>query len=684
MGLFDADPEVARRRALVFWAISGIPLITGLLQGIGAILGSPIGGWPAIGYLASEIHEIEIFRLMSLVGEDQPVLVATLFVLTGLAWAGFGFTLMKDKIDFLGYAFDDVRSGMTALSGILYGILFIGVFGHLIFANVSLAQRSVLFVLPGIAICFIILARGICPDREATLRVIDAKKSAEDHLEDFETLMSQRFGGESIFDRIKELPEFNSTSISDAERRWSKFKNTTDVEKNESISKDEAIQIEEDVKSLSPSETVDKIEDEIRESLSEYTSDRYGSINIKTPFGIEYNKDNITDEVSINDNLNNQNNKVNIKDAGSELSSMIKDREISIEDALDSLNRLEQSIFGTDNEVCISFPNKLISGTSLSESVNATEASNDIHRVVNDNEITYETAAKLFSIIESELKDREGFIPETRYHEADITAKIYEAEAGIKTFEQTLENQFGPNIQRNLEHIYLDNERDSPEPLSTVVDVREYIEAAKDRLEDFRFNAAERKANAAADLAGELVEITTSFDIVQGYAKQGKKKTSLPDPNQTQYNVYNHSVLQRIKPGFRLDYDVSLNIDENAGEVQFEYGSSKDKTGTSGDEGRADAKLILDKLYDLARRNDQDIGDGELVASTDGGVIPSVYVSSASLKYLRDFCNENDRFHGGFQITDRNDRIIIQSADGHTIEWTLKNLTEKFDTWRLD
>ena len=285
---FDLD------RSSGAWFVAGVPLVVTFFQTVFALL-----DWTTesagIATLLEPVLAIDVVFEAAEVFKDRPALVVSLFILITGAWAAQGTaTFVKQH--------RDAAFAAAGLAGVLYLVLFFGVYSPLFGQGLPTGQLVGFFLIP-------ILATGLVVASALTYdwseEVLDEVAGEVGTLES--TLSERRSTFETEYDaRIGDLSGIEPIAPTGVER--AREQRAAFVDDCDSIAEalDDLREVRDPdaaratinelsgrVESLDPEETVDRIADGLRTRLVSGIRTEFGSVQFRSRFGERYRTSNL-------------------------------------------------------------------------------------------------------------------------------------------------------------------------------------------------------------------------------------------------------------------------------------------------------------------------------------------------------------------------------------------------------
>lgn len=286
------------RRSLSAWGAAGVPLLVTLCQALMALLGYTSRS-VGIAPIVEPVLSISVLFEAAVVFKSNSALVLGLFVLIAVAWGAEGVSMFRFERRTAAY-------GAATLSGVLFFILFFGVYAPLFTADVPSGQLVMFGLIPIAASGAMGYAAQTYPweaslDRQTTVTLGHLEEKLDDATEEYASAFDRRLPPEALDSLANVAPDI----VAEARQSRREFESTStelreQIDKCRSMSPDrrnaDIAEIERQITSLSPAARVDETVGSVRDRLAEVVRADFTDVAVESPYGTPYQMVNLPTE----------------------------------------------------------------------------------------------------------------------------------------------------------------------------------------------------------------------------------------------------------------------------------------------------------------------------------------------------------------------------------------------------
>lgn len=631
-------PYSSKRYSWLAWAVAGAPILAGFVQALATLSGSEVNRFPVLGAVASALHSVEVFRVASVTFVERSTLIIWLFVAITVTWLVLGAALW-DRFDRLGDQSDFLRAGVAGFSGLLYFVLFFGVYGGLLTQGLPAIQVAGFFSTPFLVTMLTLGAVVLTPNAGPGVDLSEAHRNAEAAERTFRDGFHARVG-ESTFDELRDaVSEEYHADVRTAEEYATAFREkcreiTEECERLQSaggsVDAERAANLRSRSEALAPERQLTEIEDRLRTVVADYLDDEYGELTERSRYGQTYDLVNERHSIYLPSELDDAlsgGTEIHIDNIRPRLTDAIRSGDLSAKQSLRAVKAVDEAIEGED-----------------------------------------------------------GLVSTVREREAEFAAVANDAEEIVDEVVDGFDRRFDPAVAAELRRTYVDG-RGS---VTGVPEIEDALVEGRRALHDCRFSTAIEHAERAERMAEELRQSVDEIWTVSGRIRDGRDRFRFPDTTSFEYGFFEPSLFDRLAPAFRDAHGASLDVDASNEEIRVSYGGvgpsgdgAQDGDGATG--GRddqstlavADAKHILGKVSEAAESD----AASESTVKLNLGTVRDTFVTDAALETLRRFFDDQEELIESASVADGTNYVSVTAADGQHISVCTDSLIEAFRDW---
>lgn len=617
----------------VLWIFAGIPVIISVFQAVGALAGIIWARVPVIGALASGIHSIDAFAKARLVFFDQQALLSFLFLLIGISWIVFGATLWP-SVSNLGDRADRLRSATAALSGILYFILFIGIYSTLI-GEIGTLSLIGFFSIPFIVTAAILGSWLIYPRQGPIQDLEQAAELVSAHLETFESDVEKLVRSRTL-NKLRELHPEGDVIVNGYEQQVRDFREDLEALEEEikqeraspPVTADRAASLKLRASSIDPEAEIDSLRQEILDTVDDRIRQEYDDFSIRSSLGGEYGVVNYQSSIYLPPDLS--------------------------------------TIFGGDTS-----------------EIHIEEIGPTVQQAIENGDISPDSAVELLAVIEEEFEAIADAIEEK---ESEFTATNQAIVKKLDELESRLSEDWAPPLANELERIYFPSPARQGSPVEGIENkqsILETISEAEEALHRCLFEEAHATIDQAAQAASDLEILLEDLWLVNGEIEAGDETVDLPSPAEYETQVVSDKVYRQLARPLGQVHNVDVTVDEVGNQLLVNHDGSvggSQSQHTSGSEALIeDVDYILGVLQERAAVDSEQASEGAVEVNIEKD-IPDVFVTEEALACLREYLDDKDEV-GRYSVAGNNDYIELEAANGETIDRCVDGLRNEFENW---
>lgn len=638
MGEFSTETNKSKFLAIGGWTIAGFPIIASAFQAISHMIGVEVANWPLIGILADFVHNFEIFRLMSLAFESPEPVVLLLFVLITISWGVLGLSLFRPTTTLVNYS-EGFHRSTSIVTGLIFSLLFAGVYWNLWDRTLSFAQRTLLVFFPIGVLSGLYVSYWAQP-RTSGYRLLDeAEEAVMRERDKFESASS---GLRSAINRLHpEFPEdvdVDSLLATRKERAFNDVLTKIEDYRDRSMTKGEreiaARELHtQEVEGLDGSQEYQDIESNARSELARAYRDAYANTTIKSErFEEEFELMN--------------------RDAYRSF-----DVRASSEWSTISLNGLD--------EVADSFVDEVEDIEEVIEMINATAEHFD---------------------------GEDGIRKDLEQQEAEFVEIHDDVINHLENVEERFE-KLPPKVGDRLKEIYLHGRVPGYDTIAKIHSKYGGEEGKLDKaVTDFHrclFSDSTHSAKEARAMAEHLDNVTGFIEHLVRASEQGVTGVDVPDLSHTSYRYFDHGLIEN-EIANRID-GVRLTCHWDESRIGLKYtDSDRPEYGTgskipSEDQESEDGEIQESRLKRGVEHVLNGITSGELGSRDDNLIaiqksdIAEIYRENRVIERTADHLDEQNDLIEGVKRNSLPEHLEFRLADGTDFRQSMKEVTNRFE-----
>jgi hypothetical protein len=611
------------------WLVAGIPVIAGLLQGIGAFFEFSWSEQPMFGPVADWLHSFEPFRIASSIAVEQEALIALLFIQVGICWALFGMTLVSRVANY-GEFIDGLRSGTAFLIALLYVNLFVGVYWDVV-GEVSGASLIIFFSIPFLVLGGIVAAWHLYQPRGPIQDLQRARNTLDNHISTFDNerrqsikpgldFLSSLGGGERQIRGINdELDQYRNT-LTDLKQ------DVDDELESPPVSAARAQKLRIQAEEMNPTNRLQDYRARITGSVVDLMKKETGNFSKTSRYGEKYSLVNHPKGPTIY--------------LPAESANRVGKQEVN----LGELDQFIDSIVKNDR--------------------------------VSDDELfnLLRALGEKYNTIASDIDEKEETFDD----------RVQTIHSRLTEFEDALENNFAAPISNELSKIYNpSNMRDNPEHVVTSKSTKEKIRDARDELHDCHFDAAFEILDEAEQTSEDFLLLLEDLERIESQLRRNETSIRLPSPEAYERNVVSQQVLDKLRTAIRKAHNREVNQSNDT--LELDYGDVSQTPPTPSGGSTDDSEILIEDAETVLNRIRLKTNQGN--EQTDEHAV-AVHKDDLT-PYLRrdEVLNFVDRFLAqrpeisSSSVSDENEYIEIKTKSGRQINRVLEKLPSKFADW---
>ena len=626
-----AGSDESEKWAKGLWIVAGIPVIAGLLQGIGAFFGFSWSEQPMVGPVVDWLHSFDPFRIASSIAVEQEALIALLFIQVGICWALFGMTLVSRVANY-GEFIDGLRSGTAFLIALLYVNLFVGVYWDVV-GEVSSTSLVIFFSIPFLVLAAIVAAWHLYQPRGPIQDLQRARNTLEQHISNFDNerrqsikpgldLLSSLGGGERQIRGISdELDQYRNT-LTDLKQ------DVDDELESPPVSAARARKLRIQAEEMNPTDRLRDYRARITNSVVDLMKKETGNFSKTSRYGEEYS-----------------------------LVNHPKGPTIYL--PAESANRVGK------------------------QEVNLGKIGQFIDNVVNNDRVSDDELFDLLRVLGEKYNTIASDIDEK---EATFDERVQTIHSRLTEFEDALENNFAAPISNELSKIYnpsnMRDKSDNPEVL-TIKATKKKIRNARDELHDCHFDAAFEILDEAEQTSGDFLLLLEDIERIESQLRQNETSARLPSPETYERNVVSQGVLDELRTAIRQAYNCEVTQSNNT--LELDYGDVPQTPPTPPRESTDDSELLIEDAETVLNRirlktnrgNEQT--DEHAVTVHEDDLTPHLRRDEV-LNLVNQFLSQRPEISSS-SVSDGNEYIEIETKRGRPVDRVLEKLPSKFADW---
>lgn len=634
----------SKKTVFFLWFITGIPVFTGLLQGLAAFIGFSWSDLSVVGWLAELVHTYEPFRDASSMPMDEGALIALLFIQVGVCWVLFGLTISsRFGIANYGKLSDGIRSGTAFLIALIYFNLFVGVYGGIIgeFSTLTLIP---FFSIPIIVVGAISGAWYLYQPRGPIQDIQRAKAQIDEHIRDYKN------GVRNLQTGIDFLEETEADShqvqgidneIQQYGEELEEIRNQIKQEMNsESISASSARTLLIRTQEQNPESKLREFRSRIMNYVVDLMKKEHGNFAKVSRYGKEY-----------------------------ELVSHDKGPTIYLDPHVADLVGKQE--------------------------INLGEISDSIDRVVDDAEIDSEDLFDFLQSLGEEYREISADIDEK---EELFETRRDSVKTDLNGFEKDIRERFPNEISTELRRIYYPTNLDGDpliETIRTARDVESYIDRAKNALHKCDFDEAFRLVDEAQTVVDDYHLFLEDLSTVTAQLHQGEELITLVPPDDYDSEIVNQELYERLEKPIQDAYEVDIRLSDDQLSVEYadtpDEGVATTKNKTKTDDPAIlieDGESVLNQVRLAAKSEGEQVDEHAITVNKND--LPEHLQREELLETLEAFLHEQPKISNASLIgKDKNfhgseNMIELNTNQEYPIRRVLEELPAKYANWVQD
>lgn len=555
-----------QKRAFIAWSIGGLPVIASTFQAVNALLNKTALYWiPVVGDIARALASLNVVIGAAEIFYSQATVIFTLFLLSAIAWIAQGVLMFSSFGQRLSVSRPG-SAGAVVLSGLLYAVLFFGIYSGLLGNGIPPLQLAGFFLIPVVATGALVGAYReysweFQRRTEAIARLKKAQAIAKSELHSLETTLDrlpldrlESISPDAVRQASKRKEEFETDCRDILERieRALESSNTTDAQKLQTRSRT----LEQQANSLDADQAASHVEDSLHAALDDVIDQRFGNIaaELVSGYGEQYEVANLGSEYRV------------------------------------------VEIPGSDEII------------SLTTSSRGTVA-DQLHNAIERGDAPLLQAIELIERVDDKIEN--DTLPHLHEHEEQLRELEEQTNEDIDRAAEKID-EIGGHTQNALERLFVSGT--VGEETVSVQDIRQKLERARRNLHACQLDEALREAESARTMAEEYME-TIRFVrsvLIPGIERGKETVSSVPSTDARQHGFFTHETVDNLREPIRNDFGVAVHLDTERRVVTIDHDVEASIPDDRTENVATPESGVKDAVKYLIREVQNDAGDGDV------------------------------------------------------------------------